>query len=490
MRFRYFNSGQTFSLFSILLLPGVLCAQLDWSHDVVVFGTDQHEWSPQVVPIGDGQFRAFCVRESNVLSMRTSQLYGEVWEAFTDRTVTPEYIKFATASDDRYAYISNFARDGSDIHYRRISHTSSNWPEPSSPLVVPENTVLKDAVLLSDFDFSNEDPFVHLFVLAASSNGMGTLGHFYAMNYGQDWFSSGWFASGLPMQDSSASIAAAVTWEGENERLWVVTAIDRPGSTGEQIALYYSDDLGSHWSTQLTPDISSYAQTRPTLISRESTIMLAYQRRNNASVAREIYATYSPDNGVSWSDPLQLTDSPFDNVNPRLMEAAGEIGICYARVQVQNQTGQLLFRRASINQPWAWELEEPVSDLNGLVVSEGFGCAADEEGFAVVWSGRLIGDDGDVFFDGSWRGTASEDQSRSPSPTLSLFPNPTTGWVTIAPLGESSQIRLYDILGREITSIGGSNMSRTWKLPDGLPSGSYWLRASDAHSSVRVTLLR
>ncbi len=345
--------------------------------------------------------------------------------------------------------------------------------------------------MISDHLFAPDDPFLHIFVLAGVPDGTSMLGYLHAENHGQNWYGLGWFAVNLPTQDSSASISGAVTWEGEDEHLWVAATVDRPGTTGEQIALFHSDNLGENWSESLTPDSSTYAQSNPVLVGFESTLMLVYQRRVSASLARDIFAIYSPDNGVSWSEPLQLTNHPFDDVAPKLAFANGEFGLVYARAAVQQEHGQLFFRSTSLTQPWAWNEEIAICDEGALILNEGFALSDAADGFAAVWSGRLVGDDGDIFFDGSWRGTAIDAPRSEERNSINVFPNPSTGWLELSSDNRQARtITLFDILGREVAQTELTQGVTIWQLPGALPSGSYWLRAGLTEHAVRIQILK
>jgi len=344
--------------------------------------------------------------------------------------------------------------------------------------------------MISDYEFELNDPYIHMFGLARDQNGNGSLCHLYGSNHGASWSGIRWFQSDLSIQDSSSSIAAAVTWSGENERLWAAITLDRPGTIDEQVVLYYSDDLGQTWSNGLTPDSSSYEQLSPTMIGYEETIMLAYERRNSASIAHDIYYVYSPDNGVSWSEPLQLTDHAFDDTRPELELSSNVIGLFYGRAQVQQAAGQLLFRQAPLSEPWAWETETAVSETNAFNILEGYSAASDADGFAVVWSGRLVGDDADIFFDASWRGT-SVNEPQFPVTSGALFSqNPVTGRIEYElPQGAHVVAKLYNMLGRTVNQTTLSGSRGIWSVPENLPSGSYWLSAKSS-IPLRIQIIR
>lgn len=492
MQFKFYSTGRKFSLLFALALPTMLFAQLDWDNDVVVFGTEQHEWNPQLVSIGPGQFRAFCVRESNVLSMRTTQMHGEVWEAYADVTESSGFIQLSAANDNINTYLASYPQTTDNMHIWSIAHSATNWPTAATPIQLPESITPVDVQLLSDYSYAPDDPYVHVFVLLGTLDNIGYVGHAYATNYGANWSTLLWDSgTEFPFQDSSASIAGAVTWEDDVEHIWAAVAVDRAGTTGEQIMLYKSDNFGESLTPLLTPDSSAYAQSNPALVGFESTLMLVYQRRVSPSLARDIFAIYSPDNGVSWSEPLQLTNHPFDDVAPKLAFANGEFGLVYSRAAVQQEHGQLFFRSTSLTQPWAWNEEIAICDEGALILNEGFALSDDADGFAAVWGGRLVGDDGDIFFDGSWRGTAIGAPRRDEQNSINVFPNPSTGWLELSSDNRQARtITLFDILGREVARTELTQGVIIWQLPSALPSGSYWLRAGLTEHAVRIQILK
>ncbi|MCB9358216.1 MAG: hypothetical protein H6505_06550, partial [Calditrichaeota bacterium] len=233
MRFRFFSIGLLFSLAAITLYPVLGHAQLDWHSDVVVFGTEQHEWHPHIVEIRPGEHRSFCAVDSNVLRMRRSLLHGEIWEAFSDAERPPGEIELSVAADEMFSYVISYSVGGSYVAFCRIPHDASDWPEQSHPVELTEDLTLLDAKILSDKEFSPDDPYVHIFVLVEDFNHVGRVGHVYASDRGLNWHGTNWFAEGLALPDSIESLAAAVSWSGESERLWAAVAEDRAGSVGE-----------------------------------------------------------------------------------------------------------------------------------------------------------------------------------------------------------------------------------------------------------------
>lgn len=475
MQFKFFNTGLICS-FWLVLTAGDVLAQLDWSQDAVVFGTNAAEFSPQIVPIPNGQFRAFCLTDSQRIRTRLSSLRGEAWQAFADLHSDENLTQFWVAADSQYTFI--FSSDG---HLRRISHSESNWEDNWGIAVLPSQTTILKARLFVDSDFDQDESYLHGLVLYRNSQNATLLDYFLSEDQAFSLSHLGTIDSAFAIQDSNASVSGAYTWTGDAERLWAAMSFDRPGSTGPQVALYYSDDIGQSWSSRITPDTSSYSQVAPDISGFEETLVLTYQRRNSSSIANDIYSTYSPDNGVSWSQPLQLTNHAFDDVKPSVVISDEIIGLFYGRLQVQLQTGQIYTRTASLDEPWNWQPETEVCGNDDFNVDDGFHATRDQEGFAAVWTGRIVGEDGDVFFDASWRGlSVIGEQPESPS-EVQLSPSSMHGMIEYRlPNTMPVKLQMYDILGRLVAEAALSGPRGVWAVPEQIASGTYLLSAGDS----------
>ena len=102
----------------------------------------------------------------------------------------------------------------------------------------------------------------------------------------------------------------------------------------------------------------------------------------------------------------------------------------------------------------------------------------------------MIGDDGDVFFDGSWRGTPLSEARPEAAGHSALFVNSAAGWVVLPDLPERIEFRLYDVLGREIQRSGVPPHVRQWAPSGTLPTGTYWLHCSAFSQAVKLTFVR
>lgn len=295
MRCKFFSIGRLFRLLLIFACWQVSYAQLDWHDNVVVYGSEDDEVNPLITPQWNGQYRAFCLRDSSRLSTRRSLLSGSAWESFDDLELNETARDFGAVSDAVFSYVWS-SRSG---RIWRINHDSTVWSS-AAPLQVDSGAVPFVALdAYSDFLFDPVDTYLHGCFIQSSTPSNTTLTYFRSENRALSVSLASVVDSSFQIQDSSVSVAVCATWSGEEEKLWIAAATDRPGTVGEQIRLYSSDDLGQSWLTPITPDSSSYAMMQPTLASYGELLMLAYQRRNSASLAREVFVTYSPDNGVS-----------------------------------------------------------------------------------------------------------------------------------------------------------------------------------------------
>lgn len=485
MPYKFYSSLLICSFLIELIIPFSARAQLDWDDDVVAFGTEQNETKPILVSIAEERFRAFCLADGQFLRTRRSLVHGEAWESFSDRELLPTSEWIAT-SDHEYSYVCQVGTTG----IFRISHSDAIWQAENEIYVVTDQETVFACDIATDVEFDSDDTFLHGCCLYRSHEGNNVLAYFRSEDLAQSIAEFLPIDSLFQIQDSSGSVSTTMTWSGEDEKIWIAVTKDRPGSTGEQIFLYSSENLGQTWSDPITPDSSSYAQYQPSLIGIGEMIMLAYQRRNSASIARDIFTVYSPDNGITWSEPLQLTDHPFDDIQPQLTLSGGQIGLFYARSQIHEAPGDLLFRSSNIIEPWIWSAEEMVSEPDGYLVTEGYSSAGNADGFSALWSGRVVGDDGDILFDGSWRGTSTNRPNLEPTPRVQMRASATSGWIEYdIPRGQKIIASLYDVLGRTVAQATLIEGAGIWKIPQTVPSGAYWL-SYPRGQSIRVNVIK
>lgn len=483
MPYRFFNIGRVCSLLCALA-PIAAVAQLDWDNDVVVFGTEQDERQPHLVTIEPGVFRAFCVRDDTLLSTRKSQLGGEAWASFHNLPFGESTRLYSTAADNEYSYVLT----GDPLLMTRIAHPASDWSNSQLVSIPIADYAPHAGLIFTDAVFAPDDPHLHGISLLQNEVEGWLLHYFRSEDQGLNVQFSSTVDDSLSIADTSVAVSGTMTWSGEDERLWVAVAVDRPGSTGEQIRLYYSDEMGLSWSAPLTPDSSSYAQYSPVLVGQGETIVLSYSRRTSASLARDIFVTYSPDNGVSWAEPMQMTDHAFDDVSARVVITDASIGLLYARVQVQQSHGQLFFRSAPTDQPWRWEASEvPVTVADAVRVSDAIALVPNGPHCAAAWTSEVIGDDGDIVFDGEWRGLAVESQRNDFVNTIQVSSISPGAFEFDLPRGKSETLILFDVLGRTVLREQLGPGRTTWRAPYWLPSGTYWLSVRHAQvMSLRI----
>lgn len=186
-----------------------------------------------------------------------------------------------------------------------------------------------------------------------------------------------------------------------------------------------------------------------------------------------------------------MTDSPLDDIRPQLCASEGWFGLLHARAAVDQGSGDLLFRASSLDAPWEWSTEETINDVSSAFWNEGY-CLTSRPGqFGAVWTGRIVGDDGDVFYDGNWRGLAADEYDSTPRDEISVLQDNLTGLIEVRNTSPRAvEVILYNVLGQNMAHTTARTGTTLWTMPRSLPSGAYWLMANRQTEAVRIQIVK
>jgi hypothetical protein len=442
----------------LLICSPLFSQPLDWTGDMTIFGTTQSESRPVVaVTRVSGVIRAMCAANDSTLCMKRSRDHGAYWDGETELTVTGSCSRSAVASDDSTVYALISAPQSSFKLLYRLKTSDLTWSGAASTDVAPNSTgrVLASAVE-TDWTSQITDCYVNMGWIESEAHS----------NVVSVWFaqSRDGGASVRPERQVctqtadvvDSSIALAVARRAEEKRVLIAAALDRPGTIDEAVRVFSSEDEGETWGESATMDSTAWPQREPTIASAESTVVLAYTRRVNAAAQHDLWISYSPDGGISFSPPYNVTQTPANETTPRLVaDDSGErFYLFYLSGNDVNDSATVCMRTALVSTPWLWSDAILISEPGAAVAGGGLSVAVGPRGIAVTWTGRFMLGDTDIRFDASWRGTGANPRGAHLPTGISLgaaFPNPFNG-ETILPLmmdrtGEVT-ISIFDIAGR------------------------------------------
>ena len=408
------------------------------------------------------------------------------------------------ANDLDYSYFVCYGESSSEKRLYRFTPTSYDWSEALQTVLPPGLGGNVDAMAAAtDASAQPGDPYLNVCWAEGLQTGVVTFWFAQSRDRGASFLAPVSVHSQQVFDMLTVAVATTVGWSGEDEVLLAAAPEDRPGSVPEMIAIYRSADQGLHWSAGTSVDPSAYAQREPSLAGFGNHVFMAYSRRADAAAQRDIYFVYSPDGGVTYSDPEPLTGGPADDFTPQIVvDHDGQyFHVFYLTGAVQGDESTLMVVSGLVESPWDIGEPEMVSDSGSVVNAGGYSVAVAPSGIGAVWTSRFPLGDTDIRFDASWRGNSSHLVRTflpSRSEIGSCYPNPFNG-VVIVPLHlratQDVSLDLSDVLGRHVTTVFVGLMSpgiHQLSVDFGAcPTGAYWLRMrGTSDPPQRLLLLR
>ncbi len=477
---------------------------LDWSGDTPVFATSENERNPAMTIMpASRMLRALCVSEGLTLCMKVSMDDGASWGACATLLSPVQAPQVRAAADRQYEYVLLTGSASANKTLFRFGARDNNWQAALQHPVAPAGTgyVIASAIM-SDEAAQLGDPYLNLCWAEREPQ---------TNNY------SGWFVQSrdrgqtfqpehelFAFQSSDVSpdgIDVAVSWEDGDERLIVAAPVDRAGSIPEEIRVFTSEDQGATWGDSTAVDEATFPQREPSLAAFGNMVLLAYSRRVNAAIQRDIFFSYSPDGGVSFSPPIALTDSMADEHNPRIaVSSTGEMFyVLYLADDGSNEPATVFVREGSMAAPWVMSEPMLICEPGNAVRDGGLSVSAGPLGVAAMWTSRFPLGDTDVQFDASWRGAKADEHFVVLLAGVELgqnYPNPFNG-STVLPLaltrGMDVNVVVDDLLGRHVIvrHMGFVSAGQHRVLLDlsAFPSGVYWSSVRDTEAPARKMIL-
>ncbi len=475
---------------SAIVICGVflLHAQaLDWDTDRIVYGLNSSEHHPVITSI-NGILQVSCDTGDGRIVTRFSSNNGLTWDAFSEIRPAGHGTRLSNCNDGENSYLSVFTPGSSELWIYRFDTTQ--LLADSHMIFLGSAHEQPSIAIATDYLFDPEEPFLNLVwqeYYWSSGRTQGMFGQ--SRDRGQSFSDTEIVFEVVNDSPLRSNIATSVTWSGETEKIWVCAAVDRMGSVGEEVVLYSSNGAGGEWQA-VRVDSSAYTQEDLSVAGHESTLLAAYARRVNAASQKEIFFTYTLNNGEEFASSMPLTSSNSDDYAPQIVicPELNRFSVFFLSSEVQQEPATLWVSEGDLAAPWL--LSEPVrvSESDQAMRSGGYDACATPDGFAAVWTGPGILGDSEIWFDSSWEGeSANEEHSLPTSRKLGLpYPNPFNSTVTVPfQLNHEMNITLsiHNSLGREVRrkSFGKLSAGSQELVVDftGLSTGAYFIEINE-----------
>lgn len=274
-----------------------------------------------------------------------------------------------------------------------------------------------------------------------------------------------------------------------------LTMIYRGGS-GTAAGAYAAHRLkGGAWDTLRRP--VNYRAYRPRITKHpDGTYLAAFQRQSGGSSTQiDVFVRRSTDL-TSWTDSVRLTTNQNSHDARCLYVPDSGYVVYYAKYQAAPYDAYNLCRRRSAD-GISWQAEQQLTFDGGL--------HHNTQPFVLLYDGRLglawahandYDNDNDVLFD-SWpvTGVAGGPGVSTTLGDLRIYPNPCRpgSQLTLefpSGRGESTQLGVYDVAGRLVSSCVLPGMSTKAEIATaGMPPGVYLVRAKGVNAACRKVVM-
>ncbi|MBQ8212974.1 MAG: exo-alpha-sialidase [Clostridia bacterium] len=304
-----------------------------WSPGTVINDTPMDERYAGIVYLGDGKLLLTCFNHATEFYLN----YEVGWKKY----VTQEEYDQLLAS---WAAMSDAEKRS--VSYVRISEDyGKTWGEPISvPVFAPHGpTVLSTGTLLYVGSASGQTDYGAGIYAIRSKDGGKTWTHAYQIPVPDAYQKNGY------------RVCEPHVTQLESGRIVVVMRVQGPTTNDLETLITYSDDWGSTWSMAKVMD---WQGAPAHLLQLENGVLVCtYSRRTYSDThgPTGIYARYSSDEGVTWSDAITLSVSndPYsDDLGYPATEQLADgtlVSVYYMRYQYDNKPS-IMYTKWQLNE--------------------------------------------------------------------------------------------------------------------------------------------
>jgi len=254
-----------------------------------------------------------------------------------------------------------------------------------------------------------------------------------------------------------------------------------------EIYCYYSTNNGTSWSSFIRLTNNPAASERPCVSAAGNDVHVVWHDKRDGTY-EEIYYKRSTNNGVNWGSDTRMTNNSAFSTFPSIVALGNYVGLVWEDNSVDNNYE--IYHYFSYDRGTTWSnyvrlTNNPFSSVDPHIAAFG-------SGVHVVWRDDRDGNN-EIYYKRNPTGTTAVQSSGTEIPgdyRLSQnYPNPFNPVTMIEfDIPKSSYVRLkvYDILGREISRVVDQMLEAGRYTVDfdasELSSGTYFYRieASDA----------
>ena len=402
-----------------------------------------------------------------------------------------------TPADAYWSPCGAVAAQGSDVWvvWHELRHTQSN---PTNEEVYLIRSTDCGATWGPEARLTNDTSHSWHPRIALNGNSIHIIWADYRTGLWQVWYKRSTDAGATWSDDEKLSSGTGIIEVPElavvGDCIHVVWQDSRHGMSNHEIYYIRSTDAGANWGAETRLTNESHESYSPVIAASGANVHVVWVDYRDLN--SEVYYQHSTDNGATWSEEADLSNTGSNPSLYSLLPAVAASGDNVHVVWSDNFDGndEIYYRLSADNgSNWAERVRltnEPSCSVSPVVLLTGIEVK-------VVWPDQRVSPSYELFYKRNPTGNAvavSEPGPAEPKLALRIAPNPLVSGVAMvslpAPVAVSSTLGVFDAAGRCILRL--SFEPGTWSLPLDLRSarpGVYLLRPESGSRNLTQKLV-
>lgn len=378
---------------------------------------------------------------NNEIYYKRSTNYGISWEndiRLTNNIGTSQQPSIAVSGTYVYIVWEDNVDGNPEIYFIRSNDNGISW---GGNIRLTNNVNVSSSAKISASGSSVQ------LIWRDVSNGFFEIFHKHSYDWGTTWSNDTILTShtvGIPGNFSLSTIGSNVH---------IVWSDSRDGNN----EIYYkrSTNSGETWETDTRLTVDGSISEVPSITCSSTSVHIAWLDLRDGN--NEIYYKHSTNAGVTWSADTRLTLGPFWSQNPSIVFSGTIVQLVY---QFGTSSNLEIFYKRSTDNGVSWEDSTQLS--NSLSIARNASISASGASTHVVWTDTRHGSTNhEIYYkrnpSGNVLGVSNQDEKTFEEfDLLQNYPNPFNPSTRIqyqVARNSNASLKVYDLLGNEVVTL-------------------------------------